>query len=177
MMKKLLIFMLVLGIVSTANATISLQIDGNSAPSTYDLPVGERVKIDVYSDGTDAWGGYIVLDDAFQVSYHPDEALDANTTYAAAGSLGNNQPYDELAWGYGYELTTATITGDISSGVQHSVEYLGVKVGDKAAVVLYDNDVGWGIGEQMGMMEITVIPEPMTVLLLGLGGLFLRRRR
>jgi hypothetical protein len=66
-------------------------------------------------------------------------------------------------------------TGDppIAAGDQFSLDYVGA-VGDTATISLF---VDPEYTTPVASVDVTVVPEPMTIILLGLGGLFLRRRR
>jgi len=167
-MKKLLIFMLVLGLASAANATLSMDISGS-----VDVVLGDTLVVSISSDDTVGWLGYIIVEET------GDGALSNGYSTSNAGSSSLIIWYSEVGWGDGYEMTTMSITGDVVAGIQHVVSYAtsGLNIGDTARISLWDDRIGYGTGDEQGTADITIIPEPMTVLLLGLGGLFLRRRK
>jgi hypothetical protein len=172
-MKKLLVLMLVLGMATAANATVQLYIDGSPIGSSLDVVTGTTLTIQVYSDEVANWGGYLMLDDPGS-----DGALSNPQTYAAAGNMGSMTPYSYAGWGYGYTVTTSDSGGATQAGVQHSADWdtTSLDVGDSATVSLYDGRVS--SYTPVDTLALTVIiPEPMTIGLLGLGGLFLVRRR
>jgi hypothetical protein len=161
MMKKLLVTLMVLGLISTANAALSINIG--------DTPVGEVYPgdvISVVSDDTSSWLGYIIAVDGGAVSLADGAML------AAAGDLGAISEYSEAGWGAGYELVVAASpTGTpVAAGAQFTMSVVGGNQGDLIDLYVdpdYENVVA----------RVTVVPEPVTLMLLGLGGLFLRRRR
>ena len=72
-----------------------------------------------------------------------------------------------------YEFTVASFPPNpIAAGDHIEVNVMGVSEGT-AALNLYATD---GV-TRLDTAQITVIPEPTTIALLGLGALFLRRRR
>jgi hypothetical protein len=171
-MKKLLVLMLVLGMVSTANATLTFRVGGVDT-TTLDVVAGTTVTIQIYDDVTTQAGynAQVILD---VVS---NGAVENGQIYAAAGSAGAIVAYNYAPYGLvGYNLTSMSISDDISAGLHFSVDYnaTGTSSGDTDAFSLYDGRQGYA---KVDSLPITIIPEPMTIALLGLGGLFLRRRK
>ena len=165
-MRKFLILFLVLGLASTANALL-IKVDGLEGEF---FEVDEQTEITVVSEDTSSWLGYIIVEEGGTGSLENVAVLDA------AGDLGAAAPYTEAGWGTGYELTASMgPAGDppISVGNQFSLDYIGA-IGDTATISLF---VDPEYTTPVASVNVTVIPEPMTVILLGLGGLFLRRRR
>jgi hypothetical protein len=165
MMRKLLILFFVLGLASTANALL-INVDDLEGES---FEVDTQATITVVSEDTSSWLGYIIIEEGGAGSLENVVILDAAGDSASAG------PYTEVGWGAGFELTTAATTDNppISVGTQFSLDYVG-EVGDTATISLF---VDPEYTTPVASVNVTVVPEPMTIILLGLGGLFLRRRR
>ncbi len=164
-MRKLLVLFLVLGLASAANAML-ITVDDLEGES---FEVGITSTITVVSEDTSSWLGYIIVEDGGAGSLENVVILDAAGNKASAG------PYTEVSWGTGFELTAAS-TGDpppVAAGTQFSLNYVG-EVGDTATISLF---VDPEYTTPVASVNVTVVPEPMTIILLGLGGLFLRRRR
>lgn len=165
-MRKLLVLFLVLGLASAANAML-ITVDDLEGES---FEVGITSTITVVSEDTSSWLGYIFVEEGGAGSLENPIVLDA------AGDLGSATAYTEAGMGAGYELTAAMgPVGDpaIAAGPQFSFDYVGA-VGDTATISLF---VDPEFTTPVASVNVTVVPEPMTVLLLSLGALFLRRRR
>ena len=166
-MRKLLILFLVLGLASTANALL-IKVDDLEGES---FEVDVQATITVVSEDTSNWLGYIIIEEGGAGSLENVAILDA------AGNIASAGPYTEAGWGAGFELSAAA-TGDppvppVGVGTQFSLDYVGA-VGDTATISLF---VDPEYTTPVASVNVTVVPEPMTLILLGLGGLFLRRRR
>jgi len=164
-MRKLLILFLVLGVASTANALL-IKVDDLEGVS---FEVDELTTITVVSEDTSSWLGYIIIEEGGTGSLENVAILDAAGDSASAG------PYTEAGWGTGFELTAAATNNNppIGVGTQFSLDYVGA-IGDTATISLF---VDPEFTIPVASVNVTVVPEPMTIILLGLGGLFLRRRR
>jgi len=164
-MRKLLILFLVLGVASTANALL-IKVDDLEGVS---FEVDELTTITVVSEDTSSWLGYIIIEEGGTGSLENVAILDAAGDSASAG------PYTEAGWGTGFELTAAATNNNppIGVGTQFSLDYVGA-IGDTATISLF---VDPEFTTPVASVNVTVVPEPMTIILLGLGGLFLRRRR
>jgi hypothetical protein len=184
MMKKLMILMLVLGMASWANAAI-VSFDAQDG-----LP-GDTITITVSSD--EQVSGVIlamITDNGFGGTANPG-AWDAKFTTSDAGYNGG---------GYGFgagDLVLATGAVDLphyATGDLYTYSYdipLTAVVGSTITFTVEDiadygylSSIQYVVEETLTDMSITgmeftanVIPEPMTMALLGLGGLFLRRRK
>ena len=167
-MKKLLVLGLVLALTSMASAVITQNPGGGG---TYDLMVDTTLTIEI-SESTGNQAGmlvYVIVEDG------GDGALSNAIATSKAGELGDTTPYTESGWGVGYELASGSTTGQVEAGVQWTVDYYGANVGDSCVVSIWDG--GGSFVTPDDYITINVIPEPMTIALLGLGGLFLRRRK
>ena len=165
-MKKMLTLLLVLGLASAASATVSLSLDGvNPLGTEGDIDVAVTSTLYVISDDTSAYLYDVTLADA-------DATLGYPSINANAGNMAG-----VVDWSGGgvtdYELTAADSGGNILAGIHFSMDMtpLGA-AGTSFYVELYEYGVG-----TVDDATINVVPEPMTIALLGLGGLFLRRRK
>jgi hypothetical protein len=203
MMKKLLILMLVLGLASVANAvTVSIVSKGSSA---IDANAGDTVYVDVVCDTavtvnftasfmettTSAAGNSTStagsLDAGFTSTVSSNGgSVDTTAAYGAGtaryilvhrvnGVINTGDPavsagtklYKDMA----ITLPALAALGDTFT-IDFAVGYKTVG-GPPAYSQLIDN----AIPDTRNALTITIVPEPMTILLLGLGGLCLRRRK
>ena len=161
-MKKLLIVMLVLAVASVANATLSI-----TAPATVDL--GATATVTVSSDtAADSYIAYVDFTGGVPLS---------NAQILAAA--GPNAKCTLSPYGYAgyYEIAALDYTppSDILAGAHFTFDLIstGADLSTTYTVRLLDED--WAT--EIGSVGIEVVPEPMTIALLGLGGLLLRRRK
>ena len=165
-MRKILVLFLVLGLASAANAML-ITVDGQEGDS---FEVNLQSTITVVSEDVSSWLGYLIIEEGGAGS------LENVAVLGAAGDLGAAEAYAEAGWGAGFQLSSSMgPAGDppIATGSQFSFDYVGA-VGDTATISLF---VDPEYTTPVASVDVTVVPEPMTVILLSLGGLFLRRRR
>jgi len=165
-MRKMLVLILVLGLASAANAML-IKVDEQEGDS---FEVDIKSTITVVSDDSSSWLGYIIIEEGGAGSMENVVILDA------AGDIGAAAAYTEAGWGTGFELTASMSPNGnpaVAAGSQFSFDYVGA-IGDTATISLF---VDPEYTTPVASVNVTVVPEPMTVLLLGLGALFLRRRR
>ena len=171
-MKKLLIIMLVLGIATAANAALSWEIresDGTTvvADTTKLQLDDDYVLVLMAADGDEPKDGGIYPGDWSKITVSNPQ-VGANN-----GDLGTNAAYlSGYEWGIaesGAANTQTVTTGDMASW-DFSADTEGTGSFD-----FYDYDVAWYTA--VGSQTFTIVPEPITIALLGLGGLFLRRRK
>ncbi len=165
-MRKLFVLILVLGLVPAANAAF-IQVGGQTGDT---FNVLQNTAITIVSDNTSSWLGYIIVQAGGTGVLSEAMKLDA------AGNLASVSPYSEAGWGTGYELTVAQSPGGVPAiavGNQFSMNFTGT-LGQTARISLF-LDPEFTI--PVSSVLVTVVPEPMTILLLGLGSLLLRRRK
>lgn len=184
-MKKVLVTLLVLGLASAANAGLSLSVSG----PTDAMNVGDTVSLSIVGadpvPGSDApWvfvqgaaaginGGTLVYGGSLSAyqdaeSVAADLGQDVASMLADLAALGfpglSDLSFATLADG---SIPPAPLTGTLVDGITLTALQLG-----EATVTLLNGDFSTA-----DSVAVNVIPEPMTIALLGLGGLFLRRRK
>ena len=172
-MKKLLVLMLVLGLTSVAGAVltdISISVNGEITASEIWISPSDTVVIDIHSAVANEMG----------LAYINFNLAGAGTLYTLSGARvtdnagdqgGYVGPYDYDVYRE-FELTVADTGGIIVAGTMFEVDLHCEGLGD--VFVELQEGVGYTV---VDTLTIHQIPEPMTVALLGLGGLFLRRRK
>ena len=161
-MKKILVLMLVLGMTSMASAALTFSVD------TVTILTGATTVVGIESDVAGfAWTGY--------VGYAPGNAeLTGMVATAAAGpdATVTNDPFGYAGY-YKIEALDYTPPSDILAGVQFNGTITGHTEGTYNVYLMSP----WSAPGLQDTLLVNVIPEPMTLGLLGLGGLFLRRRK
>jgi hypothetical protein len=171
MMKKLLVLVLVLSMATLANAALVLTIDG---PAT--LLTGETGTYTIGYSGADL--GLVSSDvdviatlgsigGGAGITTNRDVALDV---FGINGATGN----------YECAIINDVLATDLGSPLM-SFQFTAGMVTGPAVIQLLDNgqmDTTWTIieGAVLPTMNVMITPEPMTLGLLALGGLFIRRK-
>ena len=194
-MKKLLVLMLVLGIASMATASLQISVMGDPDPVDSEIIIApsEHLALDIHGvlAGTQDYVFYLMLVNTAegQLSTTPDP-LDGTLQWGDLSKLdyftnqwpgyyldvwiGNagyaKPPIDGIA-GFVGDSSGAPFTGIIVDPIDFHCEALG-----DATITLLSSPAGniWTLEDTLIIHQI---PEPMTMALLGLGGLFLRRRK
>ena len=185
-MKKLLIFMLVLGMASLANATLQISVNGDMNPvdSEIWLLPSETIMLDIWTTNDITPG---VNEGTFM---EPGAFALVATTLDGQITGGVNTSGEASLLIYAYDTYTGK-TGIWASLTLANVSLISANTvlvdqilfhceqpGDVLIELLYDPAYPiYGVSPVLDSVIIHQIPEPMTVLLLGLGGLFLRRRK
>lgn len=170
-MKRLVALILVFALASSANAML-LQVNG--VPGTdVEIPEGMTSVITVVSQDALSWLGYVIVEEGGTGS------LSDPVTLPAAGNLATSPPppYTEVDWGAGFMLTTAMSPGGnpaLGAGPQFNLNYSGGIQGQTARISLF---IDPEYANPVASVNVSIIPEPMTFALLGLGALLLRRRK
>ena len=171
-MKKILVLMLVLGFASMATAGLTLTVNGLPAESsTITMAPSEYAIIGLYNDGSvPKTIGYT------SIVSGPGSWTGGSNIYvppATGDAYAYNYYYGPTAHGDSWMLfdgdaAPANING---IGILADYEFHCDDIGD---VTITYVDAALGL---MDTLIIHQIPEPVTMALLGLGGLFLRRRK
>jgi hypothetical protein len=205
MMKKFLILLLVLAMASWANAvpTLSIVSGGNSAVNA---TKGSTINVDVVSDtACTNIMACTFTEDTASTAGHSTSAVGSlhtgfdGTTNSVGGSVDTAANFSvgpgadryilvhrvnggiltgspSIAAGQKlYKDMQITLPALASVGDTFTIDFAtGYKtVGSPPAYTLNQD----GVAPNSNALVITIVPEPMTLVLLGLGGLFLRRRK
>lgn len=169
-MKKLLVVTLVLGLASAASAGDLDAVMAGNENELAALPIGGTSTIMLGNSVDGPYSVWIELVDPSIANYDGDPVLTAAGDPAPGDSAVNfYEGYD--GW---YEIVIASFNFEapVVAGDHVEINIIGVSEGT-TMLNLYASDGATPIGDGI---PITV-PEPVTIALLGLGGLFLRRRR
>jgi hypothetical protein len=171
MMKKLLVILTVLALATMANAAIHISLDGNITIDEITIDPSDTITIDVYDDqagGYVDWMHYLDIGPIDNSVYTLSNArLGGGAGDYASFVQGTYNGYDDI------EITQAdTSAPDPDPGAVFLIDLHCEGSGD-VYIYIYD-------GGDFSVIDSAVIhqtPEPMTIALLGLGGLLLRRRK
>ena len=192
MMKKLLVLLTVLAMSSVASAAMIVpmivSLDGEMIePTDYiEITASQEVDFDI-----------MLIDDTGMLLM----SLDALVSIQGLGTMSAS--IETLTWPYNEGFNNwvwdvqgkqgAVATGSFMAGmgagvlVDHFLLHCDVDDPENDVIITVSNDLRWGgtlLIDGMtpypggwGSATVHQVPEPMTIALLGLGGLFLRRRR
>ncbi len=165
-MKKLLVLALVLGLAGAANAGL-VEVDATK------INPGETATFSVVSpEGEGNWAGWLEISTTGTGDLGP-LTLTAKAPVGEADTFVKGEA--ELGYGgwYQFSIVSTNPGNQPVPGVQATMTFSGAE-GDTGTVTLWDATGAVAIQDPV---TVEVIPEPMTLGLLGLGGLFLRRRK
>jgi hypothetical protein len=185
-MKKLLVVLLMLATASMANAQLWLSVNGVVDPPDTEvtLAVSEHAVIDIYGDGTgtpdryymaliDNGAGSLDIDDAVVLYGGSDAFIMWETDPDIIAAFHDMGLTDPILVGLGDVPPPGTDPLPLGPGKLIDLIDFHCELKDvDATIVMIDKDAN-PVDDQV----IHQIPEPMTMVLLGLGGLLLRRRR
>ena len=158
-MKKLIILLLVLGLATAANATVlTWSVDA----VTINTDVSDTVVVQLAADDAEGFSSKWVGNYSSTVA-----DITGVVALAAAGDDATVSESTGDWWNIGSSDSASPF--NIASGDQYDVTIKGLVNGTYTV-----GSDSYGTNDTL---TITVIPEPMTIALLGLGGLFLRRRK
>jgi hypothetical protein len=161
MMKKLSVLILVLGLATTASAVPSLV----GVPT--EVADGTSATITITSGDADPYGALINMESAAA-------ALGNLAIFPAAGpdaSILDPVQLDVPGF-WLFEAVSFNVADPVVAGDHFTFDYTALDGSSVVTLTLFDFDLN-----VISSHQIQNTPEPMTLGLLGLGGLFLRRRK
>lgn len=175
-MKKLLVVMLVLSMASMANAALWITVNGGTDEVT--LNVGDTATLALVGDGATGNNTFYAGIDSASAGDGSIDIGSATVLYTGSeASIGWAGLTGGEFWNrgdaVGMSLTDAAHNpqAPLSGTLFGSIVFTCASVGD---VTVNLADIDFNI---IGSTIIHQVPEPITIGLLGLGGLFLRRRK
>jgi len=160
-MKKLLVLTLVLGLATVATATITVD------PLAASVENGSSITISISSDNDASYGRFLIIDNLAGT-------LSNQVLLSAAGPAG--LVMDDVELGapgtFMFQALSFDVPSTVVPGLHFTVDYTANDDSSLVTIAVLDFDFN-----PVGSIEIQNTPEPMTLGLLGLGGLFLRRRK
>jgi hypothetical protein len=182
-MKKLVVLALVLSVASMASAALQISLNGNQALNEVTVGLGQVATVGLWTDqaiapGSGEWFGAAITalvpatTMSGGVSMFPTETGIA-IFQSAAVDLAYPVPAGED--GIGFTVTLGTISGIPANGdIVTGMSFSSLVKGDYTLTLTGSMDYVATTFQDSVIVHVT--PEPMTMGLLGLGGLFLRRR-
>jgi len=171
-MKKMVVLTMVLGMAVWANAGLSLVTDWSGTP----LNIGDTITINVFADsvGIDEYAYLVVsVDNVDMGTVSGGDVNLGNLSSAFGGTIIDYFPLQENQSGVDFYL------GDSGGAILDGIAISGITFqckGKESVVVELWASPDFANFSQLDRIEIFQVPEPASMLLLGLGGLLLRRK-
>lgn len=185
MMKKLLALLLVLGMASTASATLQISVNGEQEPieSEIYLSQSETLTLDIWTDADiEQFGGgsWMLVCDITMGTIDPGISVRDGYSYGDPPYTAQKPEIippegHEGIWGFYADFAGTSAGTTLYDEIIFHCEYDDPP--HDVTIYLMDAPDGSPATTTYDMVVIHQVPEPMTVALLGLGGLFLLRRR
>lgn len=169
-MKKLVVLALVLAVASLANAAYTLTVSG---AGNNVLSIGTTADI-VAAGGSEMYYALLVPTGALDVSAAsivPSGTGFAIDTNAGAGDVITTGALSGI-WGGIFTTGGAIPAGALINGITYTG---GQTTAELHVIDVSPTDQSWSLGNTIASAQVGV-PEPITMVLLGLGGLFLRKK-
>jgi len=182
MMKKILVFMFILGLVSSANATVVNLYLVSGGNATITAAVDDVITVELRGSLT------LAMINKLDIT-HDSAATLALGTFSTKGG-GNGESVGTIVGGDIIDMIASSGSGlKFITGTDYVYTFQATVTGDGTiGLVMQTSDrvtnstttyypAPTGTQNSVTLSGLTIIPEPMTLVLLGLGGLFLRRRK
>ena len=184
-MKKFLVLTLVLGIASLATAAMSFTDNSDLNPGN-----GISLGVDIAAAGSTEYGLYMVWADSTVATVSAGTVLLGN---ASSDKTVYDDGYGGTVYATTYYLYPAMTNAGLATDGSISANFGGI--GDTGGIALNGQAMTFSVdalkagtitlyesfdgaeGNWSALDTITIVPEPATMALLGLGGLLLRRKK
>jgi len=154
-----MVLTLVLGVAALANAGLVLKVDGADVAGPVSVTPGAEVKVSIFGDAK-AYNAFTEITGGITAG-----------AFAFTANAGDISSAEDVAGYPGW--TFLTVAGSPSSPTTAGEQvFVTLKIEQDGGFNLYD-----GNEQFLSGIAFTVIPEPMTMGLLALGGLFIRRKK
>jgi hypothetical protein len=185
-MKRLLVVLSILGMVSAANATLQISVNGEQEPVDTEIIIfgSETLTLDIWTDADIpqfGGGSWMLICDTTMGSIDPGISLVAGYSYGDPPYTADKAeviPPEGLEgiWGFYADFAGTSAGTTLYDEIIFHCEY-GDPPGD-VTIYLMDAPDGQPASTIFDTVVIHhIVPEPMTAVLLGLGGLLVLRRR
>lgn len=174
-MKKLIAIALVLAMVApTMAGTLGFEVDSSDSKDLYNI--GDVITVNVIAAFDDSAPTTSLANLTFDV------IADAGSVSSGAWTVGgltvNNGAFGTSPLIDGAQYVGNAGDFDGINGLIYSFEYtVDAATTLSFAEVAAKTPFNTAVATDLGSLDVNVVPEPMTMALMGLGGLFLRRRR
>jgi len=178
--KKFLVIVLVFGLASAANGGLVLLADGDSAPAGISFPTGEIISFGMALTAGSSCSYYDVTFQLSnnQVTFIDPDAVTFPTPFEIPGEVYDSSPAHISVWAA--QFLSLPVQGPavlVDNALAQSGELFSCLLTLTTSGYTQVDGQELPLGTVIAEISLYYIPEPASLLLLGLGGLLLRRRK